>query len=174
MLADADEGFRTRLRAAVEREAEMEVVGEAADGETVVHLAETLSPDVIVLPVSLAGLNGLQATRRITSANRAAKVLGMTSSGPAIASEVFQAGGMGCLARESACQEVVRAIKAIAGGRVYVSPRIGGAVCTRRLLTAPAPGRAATRDALARAPDGVAFGLDALSLRPRRKEEARA
>jgi DNA-binding NarL/FixJ family response regulator len=129
ILADDHRIMREGLRALVEQLPRMEVIGEAADGRATVAMAKDLSPEVVVMDIGLPDLNGIEATRQITSQNPGIKViaLSMHSDGRYVI-EMLKAGASGYLLKDSAFDELARAIHAVTAGKIYLSPAVAGAV----------------------------------------------
>ena len=146
LLADDHGMFREGLRALIEKQTDLEVVGEAANGREAVRLARDLKPTVVVMDVSMPDLGGVEATRRILKRSPKVKVIALSMhSDRRFVVEMLRAGAQGYLLKDCAYDELVRAIRTVAGGRVYLSPRIAGVVledCVRRAApeaAAPAP-----------------------------------
>jgi DNA-binding NarL/FixJ family response regulator len=129
LLVDDHKIVRAGLRAVIAGHPEMGVVAEAGDGRTAVELAEEVSPDVIIMDISMPGLNGTEATRRILEANPDARViaLSMHLERP-IVLQMLGAGAKGYLLKDSADDEVIDAILAVAKNTTYLSPRISNMV----------------------------------------------
>jgi DNA-binding NarL/FixJ family response regulator len=129
VLADDHRIMREGLRALVERLPGMEVIGEAADGRTAVAMAKDLSPGVMVMDIGLPHLNGIEAARQITSQNASIKViaLSMHSDGRYV-TEMLKAGASGYLLKDSAFEELARAIRAVTAGKIYLSPAVTSTV----------------------------------------------
>ncbi|HEX6924977.1 MAG TPA: response regulator transcription factor [Longimicrobiaceae bacterium] len=130
LLADDHAMLRAGLRALLDAESDMEVVGEAGTGEEAVELAERLSPDVVVMDLSMPGIGGLEATRRIAGSTAEA---GEEGAGPRVlvltmhAEEehllpVLEAGGSGYVNKRSADEELIEAIRTVARGDVFLYP----------------------------------------------------
>jgi DNA-binding NarL/FixJ family response regulator len=129
VLADDHRIMREGLRALVERLPGMEVIGEAADGRTAVAMAKDLLPVVVVMDIGLPDLNGIEAARQITSQNPGIKViaLSMHSDGRYV-TEMLKAGASGYLLKDSAFEELARAIRAVTAGKIYLSPAVTSTV----------------------------------------------
>ena len=130
LLADDHAMLRAGLRALLEAEDGLEVVGEAGTGEEAIELAQELAPDVVVMDLSMPGIGGLEATRRIAGGGPAAendeaatRVLVLTMHaeeeprGP-----VVEAGGSGYGDKRKADEELMEAIRAVARGDVFLYP----------------------------------------------------
>jgi DNA-binding NarL/FixJ family response regulator len=126
LLADDHEIVREGLCACLETKPSCEVVGQAEDGNSVVQLAETLRPDVVVMDVSMPGISGIEAARRIVAqSNGEVKVvvLSMHASREFIL-EAFRVGASAYLLKCSAFRELLEALQHVAKGKTYLSPAI--------------------------------------------------
>jgi len=142
ILADDHTLVRDGLRALLEQEPDIEVIAEAMDGRTIVRLAGEMVPDVIVMDVAMPDMNGIEATRRTLAATPQIKVLALSMhSVRRFVAGMLEAGASGYLVKDCAAGELVTAIRAVAGGRVYVSPAVAGVVVEDyvRRLTAGQP-----------------------------------
>jgi DNA-binding NarL/FixJ family response regulator len=129
LIADDHELMRHGLRALLESRPDTEIVGEAADGRTAVALARELLPDIVVMDVAMPDLNGIEATRWIVAEVPRAKVLALSMhSDRRFITEMLRAGASGYLLKDSAFEELVRAIDAVATGQTYLSPAIANLV----------------------------------------------
>jgi two-component system, NarL family, response regulator NreC len=121
LLADDHETVRTGLRVILDAQADMEVVGEAADGQAVIEKATELRPDVVLMDVSMPRLNGLQATKTLRERAPAVKVLTLTRHGDvAYLHQLLEAGASGYVLKQSRAAEVLQAIRAITRGGTYI------------------------------------------------------
>jgi len=107
-----------------------DVVGIAGDGRALLHLAETLKPDLIVVDIGMPQLNGLDATKQIKRLLPRVKVIVLTMDQDSdLVAEAFRAGASGYLLKHSAAKELLQAIQEVLKGASYLSPRItSGAV----------------------------------------------
>jgi two-component system response regulator NreC len=129
LLVDDHKIIRDGLRAILEKEPEIEVVGEAADGHEAISCARTLGPDIVVMDVSMRGLNGIDATARIVSELPGIKVIGLSmNSDRRYVLAMLTAGAGGYLLKDAASQELIRALRTVAAGHTYLSPEITGIV----------------------------------------------
>ncbi len=129
LLADDHSLFLNGLRALLERQPGLEVVGEAMDGRNAVTAALEKLPDVVIMDVSMPIMNGIEATRRITSELPAVKVLCLSMHAEARFVEgALEAGAAGYVLKECALEELLTAIRAVTGGQTYLSPAIAGTV----------------------------------------------
>ncbi len=129
LLADDHQIVREGLHSLFEKEADLEVVGEAENGRQAVRMARDLKPDVVVMDVAMPELNGIEAMRQILAELPAAKVLALSMhSNKHYVIEALKAGASGYLLKDGAFDELVQAIRAVIANRSYLSPEITGAV----------------------------------------------
>ncbi len=123
LLADDHAVLRAGLRALLAGEPDMEVVGEAEDGEDAVTQAEMLRPDVVVLDIAMPRLNGLDAIRRIRELGLSVKVLVLTMHAEEqYLLQVLRAGGSGYVLKASADTELMEAIRTVHRGDAFLYP----------------------------------------------------
>jgi DNA-binding NarL/FixJ family response regulator len=128
LLADDHKMMRDGLRALLEKVG-WNVVGEAANGHEAVELARRLRPDVVVMDISMPDLNGIDATRRLVAEVRGIKVIGLSvNSDRRYVVAMFKAGAVGYLLKNSASEELIQAVRAVADDLTYVSPSIAAIV----------------------------------------------
>ena len=132
VIADDQPLMRAAMRDCVDAEPDLTVVGEAGDGATAVRLAEQLRPDVVVMDVRMPGMDGIEATRRITgmTGGPSVRVLVMTTFD--VDEHIIRglrAGASGFLVKDSTPEELVQAVRVVAEGQAQLSPSV-----TRRLL----------------------------------------
>ena len=129
VLADDHKMILAALRSLLEKESDMVVVGEAADGTTLLELVEITVPDVAVVDVGMPGMSGIEATRRLLAARPQLKVIALSAyTDKRFVLEMMEAGAKGYLVKASAGEELPRAIRAIAQGQTYLCPEVAGAV----------------------------------------------
>jgi DNA-binding NarL/FixJ family response regulator len=125
LLADDHNLIREGLRALISEESNMTVVAEAEDGRAAVQLAAKLSPDVVIMDITMPGLNGIEATRQILSKSPAPKVIALSMhTERRMILEMLNAGASGYLLKDCAFGEVIRAIETVMSNCTYLSPRI--------------------------------------------------
>jgi two-component system response regulator NreC len=129
LLADDHAVVREGLRALVNAQQEMEVIGEADDGPTAVTMTADLDPDVVVMDVSMPGLNGAQATAQLRAARPDRKVLVLTvHEDKGYLRLLLEAGAAGYVLKRAAASELVRAIRAVADGERYLDPSLAASM----------------------------------------------
>ena len=134
-IADDHAVVRDGLRALLEANPEIVVVGDAANGQQAVDQVESLHPDVVIMDISMPELNGIHATRLILDIYPQVRVIILSMLGTA--EHVFralQAGARGYLLKESAGREVMEAVLAVYEGKVYLSQPITNTLITDYLL----------------------------------------
>lgn len=128
VIADDHAIVRDGLRALVEAQPGLRVVGEAADGREAWQCARDLKPDVIVLDLSMPGVGGTEAAERIAVDCPSVKVLALTMHEErGYVTRLLRAGASGYVLKRTASSELVRAIRAVAGGGTYVDSSLMGA-----------------------------------------------
>jgi len=129
ILADDHNIMREALRVLLEKESDMKVIGEAADGQLALRLAQEKRPDVVIMDISMPGLNGIETTRKITAKVSGVKVIALSAySDRRFISHMFKAGASGYLLKDCLFEELAVAIRTVAKNQVYVSPKIADVV----------------------------------------------
>jgi DNA-binding NarL/FixJ family response regulator len=117
------------LKLLIDRQPDMEVVGEVGDGCAAVARTEALQPNVVVVDVSMPKMNGLAATREIRKSAPASAVVALTRYGDdAYVKELLTAGAVGYVLKQSPSSELVAAVRAAASGRTYVDRTLAARV----------------------------------------------
>jgi DNA-binding NarL/FixJ family response regulator len=125
ILADDHRIMRAGLRALLEKEKDMEVVGETGDGRSTIALARQLSPDVVIMDISMRDLNGIDATRQIIAACPETKIVALSMhSEEQFVTGMLGAGASGYLLKDCAVDELALAVRAAVNGNTYLSPPI--------------------------------------------------
>jgi two-component system response regulator NreC len=129
ILAEDHRITREGLVNLLQERPDMEVVGEAENGREAVRLAKELAPDLVIMDVTMPDLNGIDATRIITTGSNNTKVIALSMySDKQFVQGMIQAGASGYLLKDCAFEELVSAIKAVIQGDTYLSPGIAGIV----------------------------------------------
>jgi two-component system NarL family response regulator len=129
LLVDDHELMREGLRAILEREHDIEVVGEAASGREAVARAGVLQPDVIIMDVAMKDLNGIEATRQIRREQHQVKVVALSSyADRRYVAAILEAGASAYLLKANAYDELRRAVHAVAEGKSYLCADVAGGV----------------------------------------------
>ncbi|GAB1818902.1 response regulator [Herbidospora sp. RD11066] len=132
LLADDQPLIRTALRMVIADTPGLEVAGEAGTGAEAVRLAAELTPDVVVMDIRMPGMDGIEATRRITRASASAQVVVLTTfDDDANVYGALRAGAAGFLVKDMALDDILAAIRVVAAGDALIAPGV-----TRRLIAA--------------------------------------
>jgi two-component system response regulator NreC len=127
LLADDQEIVRAGLRSLLERQPEMEVVGEAGGGREAVALATQLRPDVVLMDITMPDMSGAEATRRIKQAAPEVNVLALTiHEDEAYFFEMLSAGASGYIPKRASPDDLLTAINVAAAGDVFLHPIVAG------------------------------------------------
>jgi DNA-binding NarL/FixJ family response regulator len=129
MLADDHETVREGLKMIIGGQSDMEVVAEVGDGRSAIEQADKIRPDVVVMDVSMPGLNGLKATERLTECCPDVKVLALTRhKDDGYLQQLLRAGASGYVLKQSSSAELLHAIRAVCAGGKYLDPAVAGRV----------------------------------------------
>ena len=129
LLADDHAIMRQGLRSLIEKQPDMEVVGEAEDGRKAIELVRELVPDIVIMDITMPDLNGVEATRKITGELPKVKVIALSiNSNRRFVTDMLGAGATSYVLKECLFDELVQAIQAVAAGHSYLSSRITGIV----------------------------------------------
>jgi DNA-binding NarL/FixJ family response regulator len=125
LLADDHTVVRQGLRALLNAEQDIEIVGEAENGRQAVQMAKELLPDVAVMDIAMPVLNGIESTRQIVRGLSGCKVLVLSSyCDDEFVQQVTEAGASGYLVKQTAAADLLKAIREVKEGNVYFSPAI--------------------------------------------------
>ena len=123
LIADDHATVRQGLKLLIDSQPDMGVVGEAADGNDVLRQAAALKPDIIVMDISMPGMNGLIATRTLKRAQPRVSIVALTRhDDETYLDELLRAGASGYVLKQSAPMEFLQAIRAVAAGGIYLDP----------------------------------------------------
>jgi len=130
-IVDDDPLVRSALGLMLGGQADIEVVGEATDGQEALALVRTSAPDVVLMDIRMPRINGLEATRRVLTESRSPRVIVLTTFGAdEYVVDALAAGADGFLLKDTPPPEIVAAIRAVASGEPILSPK-----ATRTLIT---------------------------------------
>jgi RNA polymerase sigma factor (sigma-70 family) len=144
LIADDQALVRVGLRKILEAEPDTTIVGEAADGEDAVAAARRLRPDVVLMDIRMPVLDGIEATRRIATAQPATHVLILTTFGlDGYVYDALRAGASGFMLKDAPPEEIAAAVRIVAGGEALLAPAVTRTVieefARRRPAAAAAP-----------------------------------
>jgi DNA-binding NarL/FixJ family response regulator len=143
LLVDDHTVVRQGLRVLLQSEEDMEVVGEAENGRQAVGFVRKSPPDVVVMDVAMPLMNGLEATRQVLKCAPTTKVLVLTSYGDDdCVEQLMQAGACGYLIKQTAANDLLKAIREVQRGNAYFSPTIAKRLrdqCRQAFTTGQAP-----------------------------------
>jgi DNA-binding NarL/FixJ family response regulator len=138
LLADDHAILRQGLKLLLQSQPGISVAGEAADGDAVVRQARALKPDVVVMDISMPGINGLIATRTLKELEPEIRIVVLTRhEDQTHLEELLRAGASGYVSKQSPPEQILAAIRATAGGGLYIDPALKDLVA-ERLLERPA------------------------------------
>jgi len=137
LLADDHKIFREGMRSLLEKEPNMVVVGEAGNGKDTVRLVQELLPDVVIIDITMPDLNGIDATQQLKKKAPNTKVLCLSQhSERNFVLAMFEVGASGYLLKDSAFDELTRAIYAVYSKKIYISPQIAHYIIDESLARA--------------------------------------
>ena len=129
LLVDDHKILRDGISSLLKQYPDMEVIGEAADGRSALRLVKELSPDLVIMDISMPDLNGIDATRRINAEHPEVKVIALSMHyDKQFVSEMFKAGAAGYLLKDSAFEELEHAIRIVMDNKTYINPQVAGLV----------------------------------------------
>ncbi|SNB46538.1 response regulator transcription factor [Geobacter sp. DSM 9736] len=141
LLAEDHRIVREGIRSLLEKEQELLVVAEAENGQAALREALRLRPDIVVLDLTMPDMNGIEATRRLVADVPGTRVIVLTMhSDKRFVSEALRAGAHGYVLKESAAEELVAAIRAVADGKRYLCRTVTGVVINNYIERSPAQG----------------------------------
>lgn len=139
LLAEDHTIVRKGLRALLDDETDIEVVGEAEDGRETVRQVERVHPDVVLMDITMPLLNGVEATRQIKAQYPEVQVLGLTRhENEEYIYQLLRAGASGYVVKQAAPAELVEAIRAVSQSETYLSPSINPSVVEEYIRQAKA------------------------------------
>ena len=127
LVVEDFEPWRDFFRAELQRNLEMEIVGELSDGTQIVQEVERLRPDVVLMDIGLASTNGIEAAKLVRECSPNTKILFVSENRSAdIASKALESGGHGYLVKIDVRRELLSGIRAVLAGRRFVSSSMAG------------------------------------------------
>ena len=165
LLVDDHAMFRAGIKALIEAEDRLEVVGEASTGDEGVDKVRELKPDIVIMDLSMPGSNGLEATRRIAALELNTSVLVLTvHAEEEYLVPVVEAGASGYLTKTSADTDLLEAIKVVARGQVFLPPK-AATLLLRRYKDAEGEESAGLNDLSSREQEVLALTAEGFSSR---------
>ncbi len=141
LIVDDHGLFRAGLRALLENRPDYRVIGEAADGEEAVRLADELQPDLVLMDISMPGMSGLEATRQLKEVCPKTRILALTvHEDDSMLREMVRAGASGYIIKRAVESDLINAIQVVSQGYMYVYPAM-----TRALFKDLSPQDAASQ-----------------------------
>ncbi|HEX7588388.1 MAG TPA: response regulator transcription factor [Anaerolineae bacterium] len=134
LIAEDHHLVRQGIRALLEKSNDIQVVGEAQDGQEAVELAAQLKPDVVIMDLSMPRLNGTQATEQIRAAHLPSQVVMLSMySDETLVRQALRSGAKGYLLKRSVAEELLLAVRAAARGETFLSSSISGSILASAL-----------------------------------------
>lgn len=131
LLADDHSLVRRGLALILANDPTINIVGEARDGSEVIELVATLQPDVVVMDISMTGMNGIECTRVLAERSPNTKVIILSMHrDPVYVREALRVGAKGYLIKEDTDESLISAIRNVAKGNAFLSPAVAGVVVT--------------------------------------------
>ena len=125
LIAEDHQTVREGVKLLIDSQPDMEVVGEAGDGQIAIEEAVRLTPDVLLMDISMPNLNGLKATKRLQTVRPNIKILILTRhTDDGYLQQLLSAGASGYVLKQSAPTELISAIRTIAAGNAYLDPSL--------------------------------------------------
>ena len=138
LLADDHQMVREGIRSLLEKESDIEIVGEAEEGRKAVHLARKLQPDVVIMDITMPNLNGVDATRQIVSEYPDIKIIALSMHFSKIfVLNMLKAGALGYILKGDSSEELIEGVRTVSGGGAYFSPKAAKTVT--EVLANPLP-----------------------------------
>jgi len=147
VVADDHPVIRAGLCHILEREEDIEVVGEAGDGPAVLEAVRISAPDVVVMDVSMPRMNGIDAVRALRRERRSPRIIMLSVAySEAMVLEAMEAGAVGYVLKEAAGEELCAAVRAAGQGHGYLSPPVARMIAAKLSTNSPAASRLTSRE----------------------------
>ena len=131
-LADDHVVVREGLKALINAQPDMIVIGEAGDGQSACQQAQDCQPDLVIMDITMPGLNGVQATAQLKQACPGIKVLALSvHDDTSYLRQLLEAGAAGYILKHAAADDLIQAIRQVAAGGVYLDPALAGHIVAR-------------------------------------------
>lgn len=138
IVADDHHLVREGIRALLEEESDIDVIGVASNGQEAIKLVEELAPEIIIMDISMPRLDGVQATERILDMDVPTQVVILSVHDDAVmVKQLLNEGIKGYLLKESVSEELALAVRSASAGKVYISPAISNSVLTTLMTSDP-------------------------------------
>lgn len=129
LLVDDHKILREGLKNIIDKHTHMRVIGEATNGREAIKMVAELEPDVVIMDVAMAGLNGIEATRQLLAQNPDVKVIGLSMhDNKRFIIGMFKAGAYGYLLKDCASEELITAIETVGRNQKYLTQRVSGII----------------------------------------------
>ena len=131
LLVDDHPLFRKGVRLLLEEQEDFDIVGEAGDGQEAIERVQTLSPDVVIMDISMPDFDGIEATRQIVCEDPATRIIALSMhAGKSFVEGMLRAGASGYILKKSVPEDLVNGIRTVTQGDTYQSPAIADIVVT--------------------------------------------
>lgn len=138
VLADDHQMFRHALRAMLEKQPGMKIVGEASNGDELIDIVTHQPVDIVCVDIGMPGMNGIEATRRLMALRPQIKVIGLSAfSDRQFVLDLLNAGATGYVTKAEAGDELLRAIQTVQLGKTYLCPDVAATVTSALLDNSP-------------------------------------
>jgi DNA-binding NarL/FixJ family response regulator len=136
LIVDDHQIMREGLRSLLEKESDIQVLGEAEDGRMIQRMARELQPDVIIMDVAMPDLNGIEATRQVVAELPGIKIIALSMhSDRRFVLNMLKAGATGYMLKDCAFKELAKAIRVVMSNKVFLSPEVADIVVQDYLST---------------------------------------
>ncbi len=134
MLVDDHAVVRMGFKMLLEADSDIKVIAEADSGETAIKTYMDCKPNVVVMDITMPGMGGLEAIERILAKDAAARILVLSAHEDSVhPKRVLNAGAMGYLTKRSAAEELIKAIRTVAGGKKYIEANVAQQMAIQQL-----------------------------------------